>query len=310
MIKHPKNFRRIYMVSSAVFSATSCVFGWATPLGAALGLAVNLTEDYEEIGEQLEEAVNCALQRTYESVTSDTKKKILDDLFEMEVMPDNLSELIKKTETYQTRYCTETDVKEILNIFELFFRDEIAKRHHLSNLYVLSTGSVTIEKLKQINDIIVNDEKKLDDIVKEVSGFSKVIKNAEKICINCLNSIAFIMISMAIFLGIAIFSKHHYDRMVVLIAFICYTISDFLIFFLRKRQDILIPIYEKLKKIDKVCYKITGEVIIPAILTVSCFWIIIFATDIIDNNFGLTTCALIIGKIISLLLENIMFRNQ
>lgn len=45
MVEHPKVFRRIYMVSSAVFSAASGVYGWAAPLGAALGLAANLTED-------------------------------------------------------------------------------------------------------------------------------------------------------------------------------------------------------------------------------------------------------------------------
>ncbi|MEH2943452.1 hypothetical protein VSQ32_11405 [Lachnospiraceae bacterium KK002] len=48
MIEHPKQLRKIYMVSSAVFSAASGAYGWLAPFGAALGLAVNLTEDSKE----------------------------------------------------------------------------------------------------------------------------------------------------------------------------------------------------------------------------------------------------------------------
>ena len=44
MKKQPKNIRRICMVSSAAFSAASGIYGWAAPIGAALGLAVNMTE--------------------------------------------------------------------------------------------------------------------------------------------------------------------------------------------------------------------------------------------------------------------------
>lgn len=311
MIEHPKEIRRIYMASSAVFSAASCVYGWAAPLGAALGLAVNLTEDDKESNkEEFEKAVDCALNRTYNSIASDTKRKILEELRQIEVEPDNLKELIQKTETYQVKYCTEADTKEILDIFEMFFRDEISKRPYLSNLYVLSTGFVTIEKLKQINNIIVDDEKTLDKIENEVSGIIKMIKDAEKICVSCINSIAFIMISMAVFLGINIFSKYSYDRIVVLIVPICYATSDFLMFFLGKRQDIRIPILEKFNFIDVVYYRIIVKFIMPIILTTSCFWIIIFAIDMIDNNFLFSTVALILGKTVCLMLKNFMFRDK
>ncbi|MBD5453749.1 MAG: hypothetical protein HDR30_05460 [Lachnospiraceae bacterium] len=310
MIEHTKEIRRVYMVSSAVFSAASCVYGWAAPLGAALGLAVNLTEDEKKSNkEEFEKAIDCALDRTYKSITSDTKRKILEELCQIEVEPDNLNDLIKKTETYQIQYCTDADIKEILSIFEIFFRDEISKRPYLSNLYVLSTGFVTLEKLKQINDIIVNGEKKLDKIEEEVSSITKIVKDAEKICVGCLNSTAFIIISMAIFLGIGIFSNHLYDRMLVMIVPMCYAISDFLIFFLRKRQDIFKPIFGKFKIVDEILYKIIEKFIIPIILTVSCFWITIFAIDMIDYNFLFLTRALIIGKFVSLMIKYIMFRD-
>ena len=92
MFEHPKQLRKIYMVSSAVFSAASGAYGWLAPFGAALGLAVNLTEDSKESNiEEFEKAVETTLERTKERMSSDAKQKILDELCEMEVDPDSLS---------------------------------------------------------------------------------------------------------------------------------------------------------------------------------------------------------------------------
>lgn len=182
MIENSKRLRRIYMVSSAVFSAASGVYGWLAPFGAALGLAVNITEDSKASNiEKFEDTVDVALERTRKNILSDAKRKILEELCKMEVEPDSLSELIKKTETYQSHYCTESDVKDILNIFEMFFRDEIAKNSHLSNLYILSTGAVTLEKLKLMNDILIQDDRKLDEIHHEVLGINKKIIEVKKV---------------------------------------------------------------------------------------------------------------------------------
>ena len=84
MIEHPKKLRKIYMVSSAVFSAASGAYGWLAPFGAALGLAVNITEDSKESNiEEFDDAVETALERTRESISSSAKHKILEELCEI-----------------------------------------------------------------------------------------------------------------------------------------------------------------------------------------------------------------------------------
>ncbi len=316
MIEHPKRLRKIYMVSSAVFSAASGVYGWLAPFGAALGLAVNLTEDSKESNiEEFEHAVEDALARTRESISSSAKQRILEELCKIEVEPDSLSELIKETEAYQSHYCTESDVKEIINVFETFFRDEISKRPNLSNLYVLSTGFVTLEKLKLMNDILIQDDKKLDDIQKKVSGINKKIEKVQKICVRCLNSIAFILIAMAVFLGTGIFLLHTYDRMMITIAPICYGVSEFLVFFLGREGYIFVSVREGIAKkhflkIGEKAWKIVVTFIAPIILTVSCFWIIYCAIDMREENVLISTIGLAGGNIVSILLKEARFERK
>lgn len=299
MIEHPKELRKIYMVSSAVFSAAAGAYGWLAPFGAALGLAVNLTEDSKESNiKEFDDVVETALERTRDNLSSSAKHKILNELCEMEVEPDSLSELIKKTEAYQIYYCTESDVKEILNMFEMFFRDEISKRPHLSNLYILSTGFVTLEKLELMNDILTKDDKKLDNIQNEVSNINKKIAKAQNICVRCLNSFAFILIAMAVFLGTGILLSHTYDRTMIIIAPICYGISEFLFFFLCREGYIFMSMHDRIITNnhmnigEKACKRII-TCFVPIILTVSCFWIIYYAIDLKEENLLISTIALV-----------------
>ncbi|MBD5544594.1 MAG: hypothetical protein HDR01_10250 [Lachnospiraceae bacterium] len=315
MTEHPKEIRRIYMVSSAVFSAASCVYGWAAPLGAALGLAVNLTEDAKQSDkEEFDFVVEAALRRTRQSISSSAKQNILEELCQMEVEPDSLSELIKKTEAYQTHYCTGADAKEILNMFEMFFRDEIAKNPHLSNLYVLSTGFVTLEKLELMNKILIKDDKKLDKIQQDVSDINRKLVEAKKTCVRCLNSIAFILVAMAVFLGIGIFSSHTYDKMIIWIAPVCYGISDFLIFFLGKEGYVFMSMREGILrynlKISERRWKMIATFIIPTFLTVGCFWIILCAVDMRSDRLIIPTLGLILGNVVSIMLKGARFEER
>lgn len=316
IIKHPKQFKRICMVSSALFSAASGVYGWLAPFGAALGLGIDLTDDIQQSQSNIEafnKAVDAALDRTKHHISSDSKQKILDELCTIEVEPDSLSELIKKTEAYQKQYCTESDVREILDIFDIFFRDEISKRDHLNNLYVLSASFISLEKLKLMNDILIKDDKKLNEIQDEVSSIHKKLIDAQEICVRILNSIAFILIAMAVFLGIGIFSFHTYDRMMLLIAPLCYGISEFLVFSLGKEGYVFVSIYEAIVKkyylkIGESLWKIIATFIIPIILTVSCFWIINYAIDVKNEDLLIPTFGIICGNIVSILLKDAKFK--
>ncbi|MBD5145459.1 MAG: hypothetical protein HDT21_06045 [Ruminococcus sp.] len=316
MLKQPKEIRRIYMVSSAAFSTASCVYGWAAPLGAMLGLVVNLTEDSKNDNiKDFSNAVETALERTKRSMSSESKQRILEELCEIEIEPDTLRELIKETESYRKYYCTENDAQEIINVFEMHFREEIAKSPQLSNLYILSTGVVTLDKLKIIVDGLEESNKKLDEIQSEVSGIRKMLEKAKIVCIECLNSIAFILVSMSVFAGFCIFSDYPYDKTLVLIAPFCYGISDFLIFFLNKKmcinkemrinllnRNITIPYFSA--KYNKI-WRIIVSPMISIVLTVSCFWLMILVLNINRDISFFPTYGLIVGNVISIIFKNI-----
>lgn len=305
MIENPKQLRKIYMVSSAVFNAASGTYGWCAPFGAALGLAVDLTEDSKKSNiKEFDEVVENALERTKKNISSNAKHKILEELCEMVVEPDSLSELIKSTEAYQIQYCTDLDVKEILNVFEMFFRDEISKRPRLSNLYILSTSFISLEKLKLMNDILIQNNVKIDNIYNEVSSIHKKILEAQKICVRFLNSVAFILIAMAVFLGTDIFLFHRYDKIMITIAPICYGLSEFLGYFLSLEEAIHEGIKrKKYIRIGVKKRKIVVTFIIPTILTVSCFWVICCAIEISTQNLLISTIGLAGGNIVSTLLK-------
>lgn len=311
-IKKTKTIRKIALVSSAAFSAASCVYGWAAPLGAMLGLAVNLTEDRKNDNiKDFSNAVESALERTKTSIYSEAKQRILEELSEIKVTPSILKELIEETESYRKYYCTKKDAQEIINVFEMYLREEIAKSPNLSNLYILSTGVVTLEKLKTIVDCFDENNKKLEDIKSEVSSIRKMLENAKIICFKCIISITFVLVSTAFFLSYSFLSDYHYDKTIFLIAPICYGISDFLMFFLRKEMHIKV-----LNRTIKISYfvnkhgRVWNAIVSPffsIILTISCFYVMIFLLDInIGNSFFLTS-GLIFGKLISIFLKMILY---
>ena len=302
------------MVSSAVLSMASVAWIPAAIPSAALGMVVNLTEDEKKL--EFNSAVKAAMKHTREQMTSPSKQAILGELDQLEVEPDSLGELIKKAEAYQTQYCTEADVKEILIVFDNYFKIEIAKRPVLSSLYVLSTNFATLDKLKAINQILINSENKLSDIQANVSKTNRILAQAQVYVLGCLNSVAFILVAMAIFLGMGIFSSSPYsDRTIVLIAPICYGISDFLMFCLSKGGYALISLREGFLKKYKIetdvkVSKIFLTVTMSVFLTVSCFWIILWSIGVSGTELVFPTLYLIFGQVVSVILKEARFVQQ
>lgn len=310
-------FRRICMVSSAVFSTVSVAYELAAPLGAALGLVAGLAEDHPaykvDTREELKRAVESALKRTQETITSSSKIAILDELSQEEIEPDSLEDLILRTEAYQTQYCTKADVKEILAVFDMCFRNEIAQRPHLSNLYVLSAGMVTLEKLKSMNEILIGNDKKLGKLQNMVADISKGQLAAQRLVSACINSLALIIVAMGVFLGMGMFLSHKYDREMLVIAPACYGISAFLTYFFTKK--VRIPFSRRVETVRiyatiQWSQKILVAFIVPLFLTLSCFWIIVFAVDLKNIDLPFLTLALIVGNITSLVLKEMQFERR
>lgn len=237
-----KRIRKICMVSSAAFSAASGCYGWLAPVGAALGFAVDISKDkVVSTHEEFDEAVTEALKSTKEELGP--KERIIEELGEWEWVSEPLDKLIEKTDYYQSQYLTAADTREIVEIFEKYFKEEIIKRPSLSNLYMLSMESAALEKLEKIK-IIVNilgeNRIKLDDIQKELRNTDKKITLMHQIYMKYIRSIVFIIVAMVIFWGRGLLLNHTYDRMMIVIVPFCYIIAESIIFILSIDGNVMI----------------------------------------------------------------------
>ena len=336
MFEHPKQLRRIYMVSSTTFGIASLVYGWMAPLGAVIGLAVKLTVDRRtENEEAFTKAVEATISKMKKTINSDSNKAILEELLAFEIEPDNLSDLIKKTEAYRTKYCTNANVTELVNIFDSFLRDEVSQSESLSHLFLLSQGLLTLDKLQMINDIICISDTKLnkikDDIAEMRDGVSDVRSDVSDIkssmegfstwAGNALRFIAdgivFVLLSMAVFLVLGIFLFSAYDRIHLIVVPICYGISYCLSHaIVAKDSKITGWILNRRKHAEylrgkrKWLYCVYRKLVNPyhtfsILLSVSCFLIInlaIYQGD--DYSLVTPIIGIILGNVFGMLLRN------
>lgn len=82
------------------------------PISTVLGYAASWPEKENwSLKEELDVAIEEALLRTEEKLSSDSNRKIVQELKQMVDKPDSLEELIKETEAYQQNYCTQKGYK-------------------------------------------------------------------------------------------------------------------------------------------------------------------------------------------------------
>lgn len=307
-------FRKVCMLSSAFLSLVTITYDFMKPVEVALGLVVDLTENERSVCQkQLTYAVEEAANRAAKVAKTASQKDIWRELSTSIDEPQNLGQLIEKTEAYQRLYCTRLDAKAMTLTFEKFFKEEIAQYEELSHLYIMSANTITLEYLKVIDNTLHSVMEKVDSANSGINNIERMLKYFESICKKCLNEMVFILIAMAVFLGNAIFIFERYDKSVVFIVLICYTISNFLIFYLKQENKRLKFVdnrdnFLKLvadKKINIKIQKIVVTIVIPIMTTVSIFWLIIFATDTYTVNLLQTTGALVIGNMISIFFKEL-----
>lgn len=113
---------KVLMVSSAAFGIFSAINPYMAIPCAVAGLGANLLNEQtatktnapERLNKQLIVATRKALNATRHDIEnskngSPSQLKIIDELSEEESQPQNLKDLIKKTESFQQYYCTEKD---------------------------------------------------------------------------------------------------------------------------------------------------------------------------------------------------------
>lgn len=222
----------ICMTSSIAFSMASVVYGWLAPISTLLGFMPDSVLPYidnKNIKKQLDDAINKALSETEKNMPSESKKKIIQELRNTNAQPDNFNMLIEKTEEYQKQYYTNKDKQEIIKAFDVNLRNEILHNDTLSHLYILSSGFATLEKLKQINEINIATDKKIDEIKEDIKDIKKNIGSMSKIFICCANEITFILIAVAVFFGFGkIFHCFFNEHMSIVVPVVCFALSDVL----------------------------------------------------------------------------------
>lgn len=102
--KHSKDTRikKIFLASASAFCLGTIVYNWMNPISTVLGYAASWPEKENwSLKEELDVAIEEALLRTEEKLSSDSNRKIVQELKQMVDKPDSLEELIKETEAYQ-----------------------------------------------------------------------------------------------------------------------------------------------------------------------------------------------------------------
>lgn len=163
-----QQIKKICLASSALFSLSACVFGWAAPIGAALGCAADAFDHSPDIEQQYHDAIQRASDRTKVDL-SDSQAHILDELSDSYFEYSNLSDLIRETEAYRINYCTPKDSRDIIRAFEKNFKNILPEPQFelLFKKFVLSTEFANLEQLKQMNELINNQNNMLPELNKK-----------------------------------------------------------------------------------------------------------------------------------------------
>ena len=139
--------KKICLVSSTLFNLSACVFGWAAPIGTALGCAADVFDHSPDIEQLYRNAVQEAIDKTRGNLSS-SQVSILEELSDSDFEYENLSDIISKTEAYRTYYCTPKDAREIIKAVEANFKSILPKPEYglLFKKFVLATEFATFEQ--------------------------------------------------------------------------------------------------------------------------------------------------------------------
>ena len=309
--------KKICLASSALFSLSACVFGWAAPIGAALGCAADVFDHSPEIEQQYRNAVQEAIDKTRRSLPVG-QIRILDELSNSSFKYDSLSDIIRKTETYRINYCTPKDVQNVIKIFELNFKSILPKPEYglLFKKFVLATEFASLEQLKQISELIDYQSNLFPEINSKLSNTYYEAHNSRKILTkfdNCVcfltQELSFILVEMAIFLLMGLVSRSGYPHFWVLAAFLSYLITSILTHFLEKTGYVktsLLGIVESPSSYRSRIAIALSSILIPSLISIACYMLFVLSTDryLGDNyQFYYSIMVLFIGGIISKLLR-------
>lgn len=237
----PKHIKAACLISSAAFSMLASDFGLCAVFGESLGLLANMPEKPCDFWEIYTFTINRALNKTAQYYEGTKKQKIVKELYNDVLIPYNLEDLIKKTDTYKSQYYTKNDAKEIIGVFDMYFTEEICNTPVVAYYTIMSQNTISFDKLKEISNIIYDNSQKTDEVLeitKENLTHTKQLKNyLENILTGFFECLTYSLVSMACFLillipfNITIFNG---NKLVVYV-FIGYVVSEIITAIIKTR---------------------------------------------------------------------------
>lgn len=286
-----EKIKKICLVSSAAFSAASGAYPWTAIISAGLGLCANIDpKNRPELEEEFIAAVDAALSKTKNELTTADSKKIIDELSSDVVRPDNIGALIINTETYRRQYCTESDKKRIVDLFDMYFKEEVCRYGTLSNYYLLAAGTVTLDAIKRANDALVDQDKKLSAIQQGVNGIDNKTNRIFVFFKNIFVELGFVLVATAGCLLAAVVQSIHVPLFYIHVIF-SYSVASFFTFIIldtirdkysapritNSEKPHLIVLIEKIRSLFTLLF-------IYATLSVGVYLIIVASQSLEMNN--------------------------
>ncbi len=236
--------KKICLLSSYACSVFSFVHGWLKPVSDVLKAMSEMTpEQQTSCQREFEHSVNCAIRKIRSESPIKAHRDIFDELIHGELDVSNLEDLVSKTETFKSQYYTTKDVKNIIQTFDNYLKEEIAHHEHLSHLISLQFYESNMKKMESIYNIVSSNNEQIErikisindsiDILKESCAkfeTSHEILDIGKKCLNVLlDAVMFTLISMFAYSLISIIVFHGLEPKFVVVAPISYFTSNLLL---------------------------------------------------------------------------------
>lgn len=278
MIK--KGLKRICYISKPALEIATIVFKWTVPAVAIFAIPEHFIKDWADSSSLEEEyavAIDSALSETakYYS-TNKNKVAIIDELSShVGALDSNISKVIQHTETFQSKYYTQTDANEIVCVFNHYFLAEIVKSEILSNYYLLRNGADILDQLKTAQAVLELNQQKLDSVHASIQHIDFRLDGTVKSVIKYIISVTIIFCS---FLFANILLRDRMDYTAIVYTLFAISISEFIVRILREPCFISLLDWGKIPKWLHRFKTQLGEAFVLFFLIISILLLLVIST--------------------------------
>ena len=270
--KNKKKFKIIGYISPVTFNflALFTAAGWVPLIGGALAATANILADKAEKDKLINQYNKC-VEKALESAKNATDRgdwiDLLNELSSEEGVYESLDDLIEKSDCFRLRYCTPKDAKEIIDLFEQCFIKEVATYQDLNNFYTLNNTRITLEKLKEISNIMNDNHDKINKMSNEVSKIGKAFDICESYIKKFTQRVGNSLIAFCCFILLGVVFKGQYSSTITLFLPLFFLISELIVEIAYERLKIMLINKELLTNATELFFKAIMQFFIVLALT-------------------------------------------